>query len=89
MRGKVAVSATDEEGRVHRSATLDDGDYFGEIALLSDTLTTATVETLVPSIFIILQREQLQKLMHQHAELGDQIRYALKRRIAETDAMTA
>jgi ATP-binding cassette subfamily B protein len=89
IRGKVAVSATDEEGNVHRVATLDDGDYFGEISLLADIPTTATVETLVSSIFLILQREQLQKLMHQHVELGDQVQQALERRIAETDAMTA
>jgi ATP-binding cassette subfamily B protein len=89
IRGQVAVSATDDDGDVHRVATLDDGDYFGEIALLTDTPTTATVETLTPCIFIILQREQLQKLMHQHAELGTQVQQALKRRIAETDAMTA
>jgi len=89
IRGKVAVSATDEEGNVHRVATLDDGDYFGEIALLTDKPTTATVETLVSSIFLILQREQLQKLMHQHSDLGAQVRHALKRRLAETEAMTA
>jgi ATP-binding cassette subfamily B protein len=89
IRGKVAVSAMGDDGKLHRVATLDDGDYFGEIALLTDSPTTATVETLMPSIFLILQREQLQKLMHQHADLGAQVRQALKRRVAETDAMTA
>jgi ATP-binding cassette subfamily B protein len=89
IRGKVAVSAMSDDGKLHRVATLDDGDYFGEIALLTDSPTTATVETLMPSIFLILQREQLQKLMHQHADLGAQVQQALKRRMAETNAMTA
>lgn len=89
IRGKVAVSAMGDDGQSHRVATLDDGDYFGEIALLTGSQTTATVETLMPSIFLILQREQLQKLMHQHADLGAQVRQALKRRMAETDAITA
>lgn len=89
IRGKVAVSAVNEQGQMHRIATLDDGDYFGEISLLADIPTTATVETLTPSIFLILQREQLQKLMHQHTELGVQIQQALKRRMAETYSMTA
>ncbi|HVF48678.1 MAG TPA: ATP-binding cassette domain-containing protein [Pyrinomonadaceae bacterium] len=89
IRGIVAVNATDEDGRVHRVATLDDGDYFGEIALVADIPTTASVVTVTASIFIILQREQLLKLMQQHAGLGAQVRDALARRMAETDALTA
>lgn len=89
IRGMVAVTATDEDGHVHRIATLDDGDYFGEIALIADIPTTATVTTMTPSIFLILQREQLQKLIHQHAGLDAQVREALQRRMAQTDAMTA
>jgi ATP-binding cassette subfamily B protein len=89
IRGQVSVSATGDDGNTHRIAILDDGDYFGEIALLTNIPTTATVETLTPSIFFILQREQLQKLMHQHPDLNAQVRAALKTRIAETDTMTA
>ncbi|HVF55497.1 MAG TPA: ATP-binding cassette domain-containing protein [Pyrinomonadaceae bacterium] len=89
IRGKVAVSVTDDDGNVLHVATLDDGDYFGEIALVADIPTTASVVTLVPSIFIILQREQLYKLMQQHAKLGAQVREALARRMEETDAVEA
>ena len=84
IRGKVAVTTTDEGGNIYHVATLDDGDYFGEIALLEDIPTTASVVTLVPSIFITLQREQLNRLVRQHPELGAQMRDALARRLAQT-----
>jgi ATP-binding cassette subfamily B protein len=88
-RGKVSVTATGADGRARRVAVLDDGDFFGEIALLTDSPTTATVETLTPCIFLVLQREQLQNLMRRHAGLGAQVRVALERRLAETCAATA
>jgi ATP-binding cassette subfamily B protein len=88
IRGKVAVTVTDEDENTLHVATLEDGDYFGEIALIADIPTTANVLTLVPSIFLILQREQLHKLMRQHAALGTQLRAALERRMAQTDAIT-
>jgi ATP-binding cassette subfamily B protein len=69
--------------------TLVDGDYFGEISLLSNIPTTATVTTLTQSIFITLQREQLDKLIQQNDALGAQMRAALKHRLAQTHAMTA
>jgi ATP-binding cassette subfamily B protein len=89
IRGKVAVTAAGEAGDVHCLAVLDDGDYFGEIALLADVPTTASVVTLTPGIFIILLREQLLKLMHQHPGLGSQVREAFERRMAETAAVRA
>jgi ATP-binding cassette, subfamily B, bacterial len=89
IRGKVAVTATGEGGDVHHIAVLDDGDYFGEIALLADVPTTASVVTLTPGVFIILLREQLLKLMHQHPALGSQVREAVERRKSETEAVRA
>jgi ATP-binding cassette subfamily B protein len=89
IRGKVAVTATGEGDAVHYLAVLDDGDYFGEIALLADVPTTASVVTLTPCIFIILLREQLLKLTHQHPGLGSQVREAVRRRMTETEAVRA
>ncbi len=88
-RGKVAVSAKGADGGPLHVAVLEDGDFFGEIALLTDSPTTATVETLTPCAFLVLQREQLQNLMRRHSELGAQVRVALERRLAETFAATA
>jgi ATP-binding cassette subfamily B protein len=88
IRGKVAVTVTDEDANTLHVATLEDGDYFGEIALIADIPTTATVVTLTPCIFLILQREQLQKLMRQHTGLGAQLQDALTRRLSEIDAIS-
>jgi ATP-binding cassette subfamily B protein len=88
VRGKVAVTANDEAANQVQVATLNDGDYFGEISLLANIPTTATVTTLTPSIFITLQREQLNKLVQQYAGLGAQMREALEHRLAQTCAMT-
>jgi ATP-binding cassette subfamily B protein len=84
VRGKVSVSAKGKDGRHRHLATLEDGDFFGEIALLTDSPTTATVETLTPSVFLALQREQLENLMRRHEGLAAQVRLALESRRAET-----
>jgi ATP-binding cassette, subfamily B, bacterial len=88
VRGKVAVSAANDESDAVQVATLDDGDYFGEISLLANIPTTASVTTLTPSIFITLQREQLNRLVQQHSGLGAQMREALALRLAQTYALT-
>jgi len=89
VRGKVGVSVARAGTDPVRIATLDDGDYFGEISLLANIPTTATVATLTPSIFLTLQREQLNQLVQQYAGLGAQMREALEHRLAQTYAMTA
>ena len=86
VRGKVSVSTKAVDDRIRRLATLEDGDFFGEIALLTDSPTTATVETLTPSTFLALQREQLDNLMRLHPGLAEQVRRALENRRAETSA---
>jgi ATP-binding cassette subfamily B protein len=87
VRGKVSVTASRQNSEVVQLAKLDDGDYFGEISLLANIPTTATVTTLTPSIFITLQREQLNKLVQQYAGLGAQLREALEHRLAQTYAL--
>lgn len=89
VRGKVAVTAKRGAAEAVQIVTLVDGDYFGEISLLSNIPTTATVTTLTQSIFITLQREQLDRLIQQNDALGAQMRAALEQRLAQTYAMTA
>lgn len=88
VRGKVAISTGKDVQNPVQVATLDDGDYFGEISLLANIPTTATVTTVNPSIFLTLQREQLNKLVQRHAGLGAQMREALEHRLAQIHART-
>lgn len=88
-RGKVAISALRDHESPVQIATLEDGDYFGEISLLANIPTTATVTTLTPSIFLTVQREQLNKLVQQYGGLGAQMREALEHRLEQTYALIA
>jgi ATP-binding cassette subfamily B protein len=63
VRGKVAVSKRGSDGGEQPLNVLEDGDYFGEIALLRSIPRTATVTTVVPTTFLTLQRDMFLSLM--------------------------
>jgi CRP-like cAMP-binding protein len=59
-RGKVAVTVGDDERPL---AVLSDGDFFGEMALLSDARRVASVRTLQPSTFLTLDAAQFRAMI--------------------------
>jgi ATP-binding cassette subfamily B protein len=61
-RGKLEVLHV-ANGRETRVNALDDGDHFGEIALLTHAPRSATVRTLTPSILLSLKREAFLELV--------------------------
>jgi ATP-binding cassette subfamily B protein len=63
VRGTVEVLMGAAGGPEKRVRVLEDGDHFGEIALLRDTPRTASVRTLCQCIFLTLQREQFASLL--------------------------
>ena len=69
VRGKIEVLKRDADGRARRLAVLDDGDFFGEIALLEDVPRTATVRTRTPCLMLALERDEFLSLLRTAPEL--------------------
>ena len=73
-RGRVEVLKTDG-ANPRRIAVLDDGDYFGEIALLHRMPRTATVRTLAPTLLLSLRDSHFHALLKRHPKLETRFRH--------------
>jgi ATP-binding cassette, subfamily B, bacterial len=72
-RGTVEV-LRNQGGSARRLAKLSQGDYFGEMALLSNQPRNATIRTLTPCVCLTLQRDLFQRLLAQEPAIQEQIR---------------
>jgi ATP-binding cassette subfamily B protein len=68
-RGRVEVVKEDASAGSQKVAVLDDGDYFGEVALLQRVPRTATVRTLSPSLLLSLRDTHFQALLQRQPGL--------------------
>lgn len=80
VRGDVEVLTTTPDGRRVQLHRMDDGDYFGEIALLEDIPRTATVRTLTQCLFLTLNRGQFNELLAKSPEIRGRLEDELKAR---------
>ncbi|HEX3356590.1 MAG TPA: ATP-binding cassette domain-containing protein [Tepidisphaeraceae bacterium] len=85
VRGKVEVIRNTEGGPT-RAAVLEAGDHFGEIALLRAIPRTATVRTLLPSIFLTINRSEFDFLMEQAPDLRARLEQIAEQRGVIKDA---
>jgi ATP-binding cassette, subfamily B, bacterial len=79
-RGRVAVLKKNADGEDEKVATLDDGDHFGEVALIQNVQRTATVRTLTPCVLLTLHRDHFQHLLSEAPHVLEALQQTLLRR---------
>lgn len=85
VRGTVDVLVRDPSGIERHVEQLEDGDHFGEMALLLDQPRTATIRTTTPSLLLSLSREQLMSMLERFPECQP----AIEQRIAQSQSNLA
>ncbi len=83
VQGKVEVTRADAENEKVQIALLNDGDYFGEMALLLDEPRTATVKARTPCVFLSLNRKQFNKLLDDAPGIRKEFEEQVKKRQAQ------
>ena len=89
VRGRVAVSRKESSGLERRVAVLEDGDYFGEIALVRNVPRTASVQALSDCILLSLAGEQFLRLIERSPQMREKIEKAMLERICTPEASLA
>lgn len=82
-RGKVEVIAAEPGSTERVVAVLEDGDYFGEIALLKSVVRTATIRAKVPCIVLSLKRQQFDLVLNNAPELKEALLSKMASRLSE------
>jgi ATP-binding cassette subfamily B protein len=89
VRGKVAVTTLGQDKQPAFLNSWQDGDYFGEIALLEGGRRTATVTTTLPSLFLTLERKHFMNMLASHPAVRAAIEQEARSRRSRLDAVQA
>ena len=83
VRGSVEVLKNGPDGTPRRVAVLEDGDHFGEVALLQPVPRTATVRTLDPSVFLTLKRNHFANLLERTPQMREELEKIFLQRLSD------
>ncbi len=89
LAGKAQVSKRDDVGGETVLATLEPGSIFGEISLILDEATSASVITSAPSTVLFLARELFQKLADAVPAIRDYVESIGDERMMDTELTMA
>ncbi len=82
--GAFVVSRGIGGGKRVRLAELREGDFFGEIALLTDDKTTATVTALKKSELMKIEKERFKEILLMYPTIMDTVTRYMEERLADT-----
>ncbi|MBB6672231.1 cyclic nucleotide-binding domain-containing protein [Cohnella nanjingensis] len=85
VRGKVDVVVGAEERK--KVAVLEDGDHFGEIALMHNVPRTASIVTQSPCICLALEREDFLPLLTRFPSICESLEHSLRIRNQRSAAL--
>jgi ATP-binding cassette, subfamily B, bacterial len=80
-RGQVSVHKMGLHGEERKIAVLEDGDYFGEIALIRNVPRSATIRTLTDSVFLTLHRDVFSNLLERSPEMRQALEITILSRL--------
>ncbi|MGG1515020.1 ATP-binding cassette domain-containing protein [Paenibacillus oryzisoli] len=80
-RGKVGIYKGKESGEKEKVAVLEDGDHFGEIALLRNVPRTADVVALTDCLLLTLTRKQIVPLLEKYGDMKEMLEHSLSQRM--------
>jgi CRP-like cAMP-binding protein len=84
LTGRVRIADV-IDGKEVEVATLEPGDFFGELSLLLHTRHTKTATVLEDAELMVLPKESFQELLAANAHLADHFRRKLETRLAVPD----
>ena len=82
VSGRVKVYVSDESGKEIVLNTMSEGEYLGELALMTDIPRTVSVMTLEDSKFIVITKKEFHTCLGKHADLSFQLIQSLAHRVA-------
>ncbi|MDR6553403.1 ATP-binding cassette subfamily B protein [Paenibacillus qinlingensis] len=81
VRGKFEIIKRMPDGGERRVAVLQDGDHFGEIALLHNVPRNATVRATGASVLLSVRQDAFHRLMADYPQIRQSLEHTLQKRI--------
>jgi CRP-like cAMP-binding protein len=85
LTGRARVMSTDSRGREVILATLQPGDYIGEMSLIDDEPHSATVRTEIQTDVLMLGREAFSRCLPENSSMSYNIMRGLVQRLRHAD----